>query len=195
MNYRYLCLILAYTCLLPVSALYLNGCQPQTPVEQTSNSDSQQVTPQPELSGIAAQIKAIAEPITVRIETSDENGSGIIVARQGETYYVLTAEHVVAKEQEYQIVTSDNKQYPLDYSQVKKIAGSDLAVVQFTSQQGYQVATLANYKSKQEEMLEAMSVAASNPETAEANIEKIGQEYARIFQKTQNLIPWLFRRW
>ncbi len=194
MNHRYLSLILAYACLFPASALYLNGCQPQIPIEQTSNSDSQQVTPQPELSGIAAKIKAIAEPITVRIDTSDKNGSGVIVAHQGANYYVLTAEHVVAKEQEYQVVTPDGKQYPLDYSQVKKIAGSDLAVLQFTSQQDYQVATLANYKSKQEEMLEELSaaVAVNNPETAEANMAKIGQKYELIFRETQYLIPWVF---
>lgn len=196
MNRHYLPLILFCVCFLPTSALYLNGCQAKTPIEQNSNSNSnlgsEQVTAQPELSGIVAKIKARAETITVRIDTYNSNGSGVIVAHQGETYYVLTAEHVVAKEQEYKIVTLDGQQYPIDYSQVKKIAGSDLAVVKFTSQQDYQVATLANYKSKQEEMLEAMSVAASNPETAQANLHKIGEEYAQIFEKTQNLIPWLF---
>ena len=196
MNHHYLPLILFCVCFLPTSALYLNGCQAKTSIEQNSSSSSnlgsEQVISQPELSGIVAKIKAKAETIAVRIDTNNSNGSGVIVVRQGETYYVLTAEHVVAKEQEYKIVTLDGQQYPIDYSQIKKIAGSDLAVVKFTSQQDYQVATLANYKSKQEEMLEAMSVAASNPETAEANIDKIGKKYAQIFQKTQNLIPWLF---
>ena len=189
MNSRYLSLILACTCLLPLT---LYGCNSQNSIEQTSNSDSQPVTSQPELSGIAAKIKAIAEPITVRIDASNKNGSGVIIAHQGETYYVLTAEHVVAKKQEYKIVTPDGKQYSLDYSKVKKIPGSDLAAVQFTSQENYQVATLANYKSKQEEMMEEISVAVSNPETAEANVEKIGQKYARIFGDSRNIIPWLF---
>lgn len=196
MNRHYLSFVLSCVCFLPASVIYLNGCQAKTLIEQNSNSNSnlgsEQVISQPELSGMVAKIKAIAEAITVRIDTNNRNGSGVIVAHQGETYYVLTAEHVVAQEQEYKIVTLDGQQYPIDYSQVKKIAGSDLAVVKFTSQQDYQVATLAHYKSKQEEMLEGMSVAASNPETAEANMAKIGEEYAQIFAKTQNLIPWLF---
>ncbi len=192
MNRRYLSLILSCTCLLSSSTLYLYGCKPQSPIEQNSNLDSEPVPPQPELLGIAAKIKAIAEPITVRIDASKENGSGVIVAKQGETYYVLTAEHVVAKEREYQVVTPDGKQYPLDYSKVKKIAGADLALLQYSSQEDYQVATLANYKSKQEEMLEEMSAAVSNPQTARANIEKIGQKYELIFRETQYLIPWIF---
>ena len=192
MNRRYLSLILSCTCLLSSSTLYLYGCKPQSPIEQNSNLDSEPVPPQPELLGIAAKIKAIAEPITVRIDASKENGSGVIVAKQGETYYVLTAEHVVAKEREYQVVTPDGKQYPLDYSKVKKIAGADLALLQYSSQEDYQVATLANYKSKQEEMLEEMSAAVRNPQTARANIEKIGQKYELIFRETQYLIPWIF---
>ena len=169
-----------------------HGCNPQSPIEQNSNSESQQVTPQRELSGIAAQINAIAEAITVRIDAPNENGSGVIVAKQETTYYVLTAEHVVAKEQEYKVVTPDGKQYSIDYSNVKKLAGADLAVLQFTSQEDYQVATLANYKSRQEKMMEEMSVAVSNPETAEANMEKIGQKYERISRDSRNIIPWLF---
>ena len=124
MNRHYLPLILFCVCFLPTSALYLNGCQAKTPIEQNSNSNSnlgsEQVISQPELSGIVANIKAKAETITVRIDTNNSNGSGVIVAHQGETYYVLTAEHVVAKEQEYKIVTLDDQQYPIDYSQVKK---------------------------------------------------------------------------
>jgi hypothetical protein len=48
-------------------------------------------------------------------------GSGVIIARQGQTYYVLTAEHVVATEDEYEIITSDGKKYRLDYKNVKKL--------------------------------------------------------------------------
>ena len=43
----------------------------------------------------AEQVNKIAEQITVLIEGQNQ-GSGIIIAREGSTYYVLTAKHVVA---------------------------------------------------------------------------------------------------
>ena len=42
----------------------------------------------------AEQVNKIAEQITVLIEGQNQ-GSGIIIAREGSTYYVLTAKHVV----------------------------------------------------------------------------------------------------
>jgi S1-C subfamily serine protease len=49
--------------------------------------------------GIVKEVDDIAEKITVRIDSknSDEDGSGVIVAKQGRDYYVLTAGHVVGK--------------------------------------------------------------------------------------------------
>ena len=192
MNLRYLSLILSGTCLFSLSTFYLSGCNSQSPIEQNSNLDSKVVISQKQLLGITAKINTIAELITVRIDGANQNGSGVIVAKQGETYYVLTAEHVVGKEQEYGVLTPDNRQYSLDYNKIKKIPGADLAILQFTSQEDYQVATLANYKSKQEMMLEELSAAVNNPQTARANIEKIGQKYALIFRETQYLLPWIF---
>lgn len=192
MNLRYLSLILSGTCLFSLSTFYLSDCNSQSPIEQNSNLDSKVVISQKQLLGITAKINTIAELITVRIDGANQNGSGVIVAKQGETYYVLTAEHVVGKEQEYGVLTPDNRQYSLDYNKIKKIPGADLAILQFTSQEDYQVATLANYKSKQEMMLEELSAAVNNPQTARANIEKIGQKYALIFRETQSLLPWIF---
>ena len=98
----------------------------------------------------AAEVNLIAEQITVRINQSRGNGSGIIVAQRGNSYYVLTAQHVVDKEEKYQVVTHDGKRYPVDYSRVQKL-GVDLAVLQFQSQESYSVATLANYNLKEDE--------------------------------------------
>jgi serine protease Do len=69
-----------------------------------------------------AQVGEIARQVTVQID-GQAPGSGVIIARQGQTYYVLTAEHVVAIEDEYEIVTSDGKKYPLDYKNVKNCRG------------------------------------------------------------------------
>jgi tetratricopeptide (TPR) repeat protein/S1-C subfamily serine protease len=104
-----------------------------------------QVTP----TGYMARLNTKARQMTVRIEGGSENGSGVIVARQGKTYYVLTAKHVVADPQ-------TNKQYPspqiITYDQDRRSAtstvvaeGVDLAVVRFESSNNYPVARLGEY--------------------------------------------------
>jgi WD40 repeat protein len=88
-------------------------------------------------------IASMAKDVTVVINGQNP-GSGVIVSKQGNTYYVLTAKHVVATQDEYEIVTSDAKSHKLDYSTVKKLPGVDLALVQFTSDQNYRVAELGD---------------------------------------------------
>ncbi len=101
------------------------------------------VQPQSVLALNASQVAAIAEQISVRID-GQAPGSGVLLARQDQTYFVLTAAHVVATEDEYEIVTPDNQRYPLVYSQVKKLPGVDLAVVQFNSAKTYQLTNLGD---------------------------------------------------
>lgn len=96
-------------------------------------------------SGYMAEIDRKARQVTVRIENSNENGSGVIVAQEGDSYYVLTAEHVVKNTQNLRITTHDRRTYPISPSQITRAEGTDLAVVKFTSTQPYQVATLGNY--------------------------------------------------
>ncbi|MCU0517397.1 MAG: serine protease, partial [Oscillatoria sp. Prado101] len=107
-----------------------------------------------------AEVEEIAKEITVLIPETladgrEANGSGSIIAREGNTYTVLTAYHVVCKDQNDQcqqprnqlrVVTSDGEEYPLNFSTVRKIPGVDLAVFQFTSDKNYRVATLGNYE-------------------------------------------------
>ncbi len=92
----------------------------------------------------SSQIQRLAERITVMIDGVNP-GSGVIVARNGDTYYVLTARHVVGSPDGYVIVTPTGDRYPVDYSRVVKLAGADLALVPFTSRRNYAIATLANY--------------------------------------------------
>ncbi|NJN39191.1 MAG: tetratricopeptide repeat protein [Acaryochloridaceae cyanobacterium CSU_3_4] len=91
----------------------------------------------------STEISAIAEAITVRIEGQNP-GSGVLIKRQGNIYTVLTAAHVVATEDEYDIVTADGKRYPLDYRRVQRMEGVDLALVEFSSATAYQVADLGD---------------------------------------------------
>jgi tetratricopeptide (TPR) repeat protein/S1-C subfamily serine protease len=105
----------------------------------------QQVTP----TGYLAKLNTKARQMTVRIETGSENGSGVIVAKQGRTYYVLTAKHVVRDpntQQQFptpQIVTYDQDRRSATSTVVAE--GVDLAVVKFESSNNYPVARLGEY--------------------------------------------------
>jgi len=88
-------------------------------------------------------IGEMAKDVTVLINGQNP-GSGVIISKQGNNYYALTAKHVVATQDQYEIVTSDAKTHPLNYSTVKKLPGIDLALVQFTSDQNYRVAELGD---------------------------------------------------
>ena len=92
----------------------------------------------------AQEIHQIAREISVTIDGQNP-GSGFIVAREGNTYWVLTAKHVVATEDEYYIIAPDGDEHLLDYRTVEKLPGVDLALLRFTSDRPYRVATLGNY--------------------------------------------------
>ncbi|MGP1371291.1 MAG: DUF2808 domain-containing protein [Almyronema sp.] len=94
-----------------------------------------------QLSG--ADVNAIAKGTTVLI-AGQNAGSGVIFDQQGDTYYVLTAKHVVATEDEYEIVAPDETTYPLSYRTVQLMPSVDLAVLQFNSRQAYEKAKLGN---------------------------------------------------
>jgi tetratricopeptide (TPR) repeat protein len=121
---------------------------PQTSIENQKQQNPVKVdAPTPiDAKKIVAEVDRIAEQVTVLINSQTQgNGSGAIVAKQGNTYYVLTAGHVVAKSDRYEIITPDGEKYALDYQTITKFEGVDLALLQFTSQNAYSVATLGNY--------------------------------------------------
>jgi tetratricopeptide (TPR) repeat protein/S1-C subfamily serine protease len=95
--------------------------------------------------GYMGQLDRQARLVTVRIENSSENGSGVIVAGDGNSYYVLTAEHVVKNTEALKVTTHEQRTYKINPSDIKRSAGTDLAIVKFTSTQPYQVATLGKY--------------------------------------------------
>ncbi|SKB15337.1 Tetratricopeptide repeat protein TPR_2 [Planktothrix sp. PCC 11201] len=92
----------------------------------------------------AEEINQISQSITVLIDGLNP-GSGVIIAKNQNTYYVLTANHVVKTPDEYTVITVDGEQYPIDYNQVIKLPGVDLAIIPFTSDKIYAVARLADY--------------------------------------------------
>ncbi|MBD2615492.1 tetratricopeptide repeat protein [Nostoc punctiforme FACHB-252] len=104
---------------------------------------------------IANEVNNIAQEITVLIDVPtlrECSGSGVIIAKQGNTYSVLTAEHVIRSSQKcdrsvLEIITPDGKQHQIQVNDnnLKTVPDTDLAILQFTSEQDYRVATLANY--------------------------------------------------
>ncbi|NER00625.1 MAG: trypsin-like peptidase domain-containing protein, partial [Cyanothece sp. SIO2G6] len=96
------------------------------------------------------ELQQRARSITVLVDGLNP-GSGVIVAHdaQQNQYWVLTAQHVVATEDEYWIVTPDGQEYPIDYRTVHKLPGLDLALVAFESTVTYPIAVLADYPQSQ----------------------------------------------
>lgn len=100
-------------------------------------------SPQIALGLTADAVKTIAKDITVRIQ-GPKGGSGVILEKQGSTYYILTNWHVVDKAGDYEVVTPDGKAHSVSYSLVRRMPGADLAIVPFSSTQSYRLAQLAN---------------------------------------------------
>ncbi|GCA94739.1 serine protease [Microcystis aeruginosa] len=114
----------------------------------------------PTYTGYIAQLETKAKGFTVRIDSSSQaNGSGAIIAREGKSYTVLTADHVlcekIAEEKTcadytYTLTTSDGKTLPLDRKTIIRQEGVDLAIFTFESNENYPVAEIANYSPNRE---------------------------------------------
>jgi len=93
------------------------------------------------------EIAQLAISATVQINgKTTGSGTGFIIAKQGTTYTVLTANHVVADRDTYTIRTNTNKDYQVTRSILlqKGQNAPDLAVVTFNSTQSYPVVTLGD---------------------------------------------------
>lgn len=111
---------------------------PETKIATASPSPKPAQPPQ-----IAQDVYAVASQITVLIEGQNP-GSGVILAKTNNTYYVLTAKHVVATPDEYNIIVAGGKAYDVDTNKMKRLSNLDLAVIEFTSNQNYPVARVGN---------------------------------------------------
>ena len=83
----------------------------------------------------------------VQINSSLGDGSGVIIAKNGKTYTVLTVNHVVEKaDVKYTVRTSKGKNYQATSVTRLQTAETDpdLAVVKFESPEEYPVATIAD---------------------------------------------------
>ncbi len=124
-------------------AVPIAAVQPFAPQIGDLNPTPQQPGTTRKYTGIVAEVDHAAQQVTVRIDSqSNGNGSGVIVARNGQTYYVLTAAHVVEKQDSYQIIAPDGKAYPMQTAGITRFEAVDLAVIPFISDQNYSIVTI-----------------------------------------------------
>jgi tetratricopeptide (TPR) repeat protein len=101
------------------------------------------------------EVAAIAKASTVKL--CPTQGSGIIIAKAGNAYTVLTNRHVLeggvdrknpnacTKASKNSIFTPDGQKYLADASTIKNLPGElDLAIFQFRSSKSYPIATFGN---------------------------------------------------
>ena len=148
--------------------------------------------PRPEYPEWVKDLEQKAKQFTVRIDSSSNaNGSGIIIAKEGNTYTVLTSAHVLCERENatkpcsefsYKILAPDGNKYPVDKSSIKIEEGVDLGVVKFKSSENYQIATLANYNPNDYDYI----FTAGYPKLANSSPWRL--TIGRIFDREQGLL-------
>jgi tetratricopeptide (TPR) repeat protein len=120
-----------------LSTSFLTASRATTPpTPQIAQLDDNILTPQ--------QVQQTAKNITVRINSSNNGGSGVIIAQKGSNYLILTNAHVVKRATKIEIQAPDGQKY-----QATAIDGGfdskyDLALLQFTSKTKYTLANLSS---------------------------------------------------
>jgi serine protease Do len=94
-----------------------------------------------------AQLRQLAESITVKIPANVSWGSGILIEKQGKSYTVLTNHHVIKDEVSYKIQTLDGQIHPGILIRKVHLDGYDLALLSFVSERSYTVAKLGHSSS------------------------------------------------
>jgi S1-C subfamily serine protease len=126
---------------------FLTHVKPEIVASYNLPKLERQVTP----TGSLAKLNDRVRHLSIRIENSGGSGSGVIIGREGSSYYVLTAKHIIQDESKNthqkftntQIITADQDRHDVTSNIVAE--GVDLAVVKFTSNNSYPVAEIGNY--------------------------------------------------
>jgi S1-C subfamily serine protease len=133
-NYLLIACIGCWYTLQPVQSLPVSVT---LPIEVNgSRENAQQLT--------VAQIKNEARAIAVKVLSGYGAGSGILIKKQGQTYTILTNNHVLAVGESHRIQTPDGKIYQGELLRNRSFDGNDLVLLQFRSTREYSVARLAS---------------------------------------------------
>ncbi|MDJ0589141.1 MAG: serine protease [Pleurocapsa sp. MO_226.B13] len=84
----------------------------------------------------------IAREITVKITSAENGGSGVIIAQQDNTYLILTNNHVLRGGDTFTIHTYDGVTHQASPVANGIETDDDLALLQFSSENSYQTATI-----------------------------------------------------
>lgn len=91
-----------------------------------------------------AEIRQLASAIAVKVLSNNQRGSGVLIAKSGQTYTVVTNAHVISASKAYRIQTPDGLIHlAVVKNQGSSLEGNDLAVLQFQSKENYWVVSLA----------------------------------------------------
>lgn len=88
-----------------------------------------------------AQLKSLARSITVKVKVDRAWGSGILVRKRGQTYFVVTNQHVLNTGDRFSIQTADGRIYPAKVHRAE-FGDRDLALLQFQATPNYAIASL-----------------------------------------------------
>ena len=114
-------------------------------------SDEQTLEPEGEVldsseSLSVRELENLAEQVTVRVDAGDKSGSGILVSREGNTYTIVTNDHVFvsANGSSFPIETFDGQWHSAELIESIAFEGYDLALLKFISEQNYEIASLGD---------------------------------------------------
>jgi tetratricopeptide (TPR) repeat protein len=101
-----------------------------------------------------AEVEAVAEAVTVKIEQNNKIGTGVIVHKQGKVYSLVTNRHVVCGSglcdqlpsgRQYRLSLSDGQKIQVSAKNIQLLGQDlDLAVIQFASNRSYPIARVAD---------------------------------------------------
>lgn len=130
-----------------VAALLLPSAQPM--LKRTPALKGPLLVSQAPARAQSAEVVAkVAQSITVRIEGVTQ-GTGLLVRRDGNSYTVLSAWHVVSGQRPgegLEILTPDGQRHQLEQGRIKRLGEVDLAVLTFTGTSSYEVARAGDVK-------------------------------------------------
>jgi len=136
-------------------------------VAKVPSGEGQAVAKAKSYTGIVKKVDDIAQQVTVRIDYQEDgkavNGSGTIIGKEGNTYSVLTACHVVSAPCKPEnlidnwVITLPDGEKLVVKSGKEAVTilnpDIDVAVIRFNSSKNYAVATIGNYTTKGKQWL------------------------------------------
>jgi S1-C subfamily serine protease len=117
---------------------------PLDPITQQPNIDPEQQILDEAGAESPAKVKQIAQDITVRVTAANNGGSGVLIAKKGNSYLVLTNAHVTRRSTQFEIQAPDGQKYTATAIDGGFDRKYDLALLEFTTPKQYQLANLAN---------------------------------------------------